>query len=107
MPAYGTESCCSEALGSQTSGALAETQRPPSIPIPTFTIPGSLLLTSSAPTHEAKVVEPGHLVLHDCGSIPQLGRVILIIARHHCHHRSIRYIPQGHHLRKPAGKRTA
>lgn len=82
------------------SGALPETQRFPPIPIPTFAISEFLLLTSPAAAHEAEVVEPGHLVLHDSGSVAQLGGVILVIARHHRHHRSIRNIPQCHHLRK-------
>lgn len=59
----------------------------------------SLQLTSPTAAHEAKVVEPGHLVLHDRRGITQLRRVILIIASHHGHHCSIGHVPQRHYLK--------
>lgn len=77
--------------------ALSSLPRP--LPLLVSGCADSLPLTSPTAAHEAKVVESGHLVLHDCRGITQLRRVILIIASHHCHHRSIRHIPQCHHLR--------
>lgn len=58
-------------------------------------------LTSPAAAHEAEVVEARHLVLHHARGVPQLGRVVLVVARHHRDHRPVGYVPQGHHLSEP------
>lgn len=61
-------------------------------------------LTSSAAAHEAEVVEAGHLVLHHARGVAQLGRVVLVVARHHRHHRPVGYVSQGDHLSEAARK---
>lgn len=56
-------------------------------------------LTSSAPAHEAEVVEAGHLVLHHRGGVPQLGRVVLVVPGHHGDQGPVRNVAEGHDLR--------
>lgn len=56
------------------------------------------VFTSSAPPNEAQVVEAGHLVLHHGGSVPQLGRVVLVVPGHDGDQSTIRDITEGHNL---------
>lgn len=88
------------------SGAPIRTPKPRSqlpspqpLPLPVSAGAASLPLTSPTAAHEAEVVEPGHLVLHDSRGIAQLSRVVLIVACHHSHYRSIWHVPQRYHLR--------
>lgn len=55
-------------------------------------------LTSSAPAHEAQVVEAGHLVLHHGRRVPQLGRVVLVVPGHHRDQGPVGHVPESHHL---------
>lgn len=58
-------------------------------------------LTSPAAAHEAEVVEARHLVLHHTRGVPQLSRVVLVVACHHRDHRPVGYVPQSDHLSEP------
>lgn len=64
---------------------------------------GPETLTSPAAAHEAEVVEARHLVLHHARGVPQFGRVVLVVARHHRHHRPVGYVTQGNHLSESQG----
>ena len=55
-------------------------------------------LTSAAAANEAKVVEARYLVLHHTRGVPQLGGVVLVVARHDGHNSPIGYVSQGNHL---------
>lgn len=55
-------------------------------------------LASAAAANEAKVVEARYLVLHHTRGVPQLGGVVLVVARHDGHNSPIGYVSQGNHL---------
>lgn len=62
------------------------------------------VLTSAAPSHEAQVVEPGHLVLHHGRGVPQLGRVVLVVAGHHGDQGPVGDVTKGHDLHRARGE---
>jgi len=57
-----------------------------------------ICLTSAAASDEPKVVELGHLVLHDGRAVPQLGAVIFIVARLDGDHCAVHHVAQRDHL---------
>ena len=59
-----------------------------------------LSLTSARPPDEPEIVELGHLVLHDGRAVPQLGAVVLIVARSQGHYRPVRHVAQRDHLER-------
>ena len=60
----------------------------------------SFSLTSSRPADEPEIVELGHLVLHDGRAVPQLGAVVLVVARSQCDYRPVRHVAQRDHLER-------
>lgn len=62
-------------------------------------------LTSATAAHKAKVVETRYLVLHHTRGVPQLGGVVLVVARHHRDNGPIRYVSQSNHLSEPQRSR--
>lgn len=65
------------------------------------------VLTSAAPSDEAQVVEPGHLVLHHGRGVPQLGRVVFVIAGHNGDQSPVGDVPKGHDLHHIRGNGVA
>lgn len=55
-------------------------------------------LTSSAPSDEPKIVELGHLVLHQRGRVPQLGAAVLVVTSANGHQSAVADVSKGHHL---------
>lgn len=54
--------------------------------------------TSAATADKAQVVEARHLVLDGGGGVSQLGRVVLVVPRHHRHQGAVGNVAEGHHL---------
>lgn len=54
--------------------------------------------TSAATANEAQVIEASHLVLDGGGGVAQLGRVVLVVPRHHRHQGAVGNVAEGHHL---------
>lgn len=54
--------------------------------------------TSAATADKAQVVEARHLVLDGGGGVAELGRVVLVVPRHHRHQGAVGNVAKGHHL---------
>ncbi len=54
--------------------------------------------TSSTAANETQVIKTSHLILDGGCGIAEFGRVILIIASHHCDQSAIRDVTKGNHL---------
>ena len=57
-----------------------------------------LVPTSPAAANKAQVVEARHPGLGGGRGVPQLGRVVLVVPRHHRHQGAVGDVAQGNHL---------
>lgn len=59
-----------------------------------------MLLTTTAASNEAQIIEFGHLIFHDSRTISQLGTIILVVPGFHRDHRPVANVAQADHLER-------
>lgn len=56
------------------------------------------VLTATAASNEAQIIEFGHLILHDSRAVSQLGAIVLVVAGLHRDHGAVANVAQTDHL---------